>query len=253
MALLNDKTRNFLKENLHLIQEGKIKEFYNKLEKTDIVTGVVTKILENSGIDPLKNLNIIPNYYHGFDEDLINVDIPKNIKIIGKGAFSWCKNLKEVNIPNSITVIGHAAFEGCEALEYIIIPDNVTDLEQAAFAYCVNLKNIKLSNNLTELQSNTFYLCNNLEVIHLPDNLEKIDNQAFNKCHNLKSIYLNNKIKYISEYFGDAAFSNKRDKLKIIYNGTIEEWNNIEVQNNSNIDALIQCKDGVIKKYIERY
>ena len=253
MAVLNDKQRKFLKENIHLLQEGKFKEFYQKLLDAAIGTSPITKILENSGINILKSLNFVPQFYYAFDNDITTIDIPNNIKMISRVAFAFCKNLKYVNIPNSVSVIEDAVFEGCKELEEITIPDSVTDLGQAVFSHCDNLKNIKLSNNLVELKSDTFQKCESLEKIYLPDNLKRIIGQTFSRCDKLKSIYLNNKIEYISSYFGNAALSDKRGKLKIIYNGTIEEWNNINIENDSNIYAIIHCKDGIISGYDGAY
>ena len=249
MAVLNDKQRKFLKENIHLLQEGKFKEFYQKLPNAAIGTSPITKVLENSGINILKSLNFVPQFYYAFNEDLTTVNIPSNIRMISRAAFAFCKNLKEVNIPDSVSVIEDVVFEGCKSLESIIIPDSVTVLGDGALNHCDNLTNIKLSKNLTEIESDTFRWCESLKEIHIPDNVESIRESAFSRCDNLKKIYLGNSIKYISAYFGGGASSDKRGKLRIIYNGTIEEWNNIEIQNNSNIYALIECKDGIISGY----
>ena len=82
------------------------------------------------------------------------------------------------------------------------IPDNIETIDKYAFYYCDYLTSIKLSNNLGSIEESAFESCKSLNKITFPASLQTIKPSVFNNCYKLKDIY---------------------------YNGTKEEWNNIEI------------------------
>lgn len=183
--ILNDRLRNFIKENKDLINEYKFKEIYNKINASvgygeedfkEEDVGTLTQLFYNVGLDPLKDLKRIPhNYLCGSD-------------------------ITTFNIPKNITFIGYEAFDGSN-ITSIIIPDNVTKIGFAAFRDSA-LKEIVLGKGLKRIEAEAFY---------------RID----------------------------------EPELKVSYNGTIDELENIKVESDNDdlFNAKIKCTDG--ESYIE--
>lgn len=160
-----------------------------------------TIFLLNNSIDPLQYMTSVPDYYlHNVDIDKIK--IPHNIKSIGSFAFADCENLIEVEFPSNLEIICHNAFENSK------------------------LKKLDLSkcNKLIEIGESAFRNCTNLQHVFFPESLIAIRSNAFCNCPYLEEIYLPHGIKRISEY----AFSHHYAGLKLIYNGSEEEWKNVK-------------------------
>jgi hypothetical protein len=108
------------------------------------------------------------------------------------------------------------------SLEKIVFSKNLKII------YANNTSNSKVSTinlfdtNLEILKTGAFRSLNKLTTVLLPDTLQSIEEEAFSSCYNLK---------------------------KVIYKGTIEEWQNISIAANKNeylLNATIYCKDGII-------
>ena len=155
---------------------------------------------------------------------LTNIIIPNSVTTIGFVAFSGCSSLESIIIPNSVTTIGSSAFSGCKSLESIIIPNSVTNFEGSVFQGCTNLTNITIPSSIKTITSQTFYGCTGLTNITIPDNITKIGHYAFSYCSNL---------------------------TRIDYNGTIEQWSDIYLEeewDRDTIDYTVYCTDGTIAK-----
>ena len=101
------------------------------------------------------------------------------------------------------------------------IPDNIEIIEAYAFAYCENLRNIKLPKNLRRIEEGVFIGCDELKQITLPKSIESIGEVAFRDC----------------------------GLEKVIYEGTMEEFNNIyiRINNYSIYNSIIECTNGILK------
>lgn len=184
--------------------------------------------------------------YQGYTS-IKKIIIPKNITTIGANYLSNCTNLKTVKflqnseltslgnqafaadnslskiyLPDKLQNIGIGAFQDCTALQKIVLPASVSTIQEYAFDNCVNLQSLKLNHTkITELSDSVFAYCSNLKRVFLPKTLTSISSQAFWKCNSLE---------------------------KIIYMGTIEDWNKITIST-GNIylnNVPIQCIDGII-------
>lgn len=184
--------------------------------------------------------------YQGYTS-IKKIIIPKNIKTIGANYLSGCTNLKTVKflqnseltslgnqafaadislskiyLPDKLQNIGIGAFQDCTALQKIVLPASVSTIQEYAFDNCVNLQSLKLNHTkITELPDSVFAYCSNLKRVFLPKTLTSISSQAFWKCNSLE---------------------------KIIYMGTIEDWNKITISTgNISLNGVpIQCIDGII-------
>ena len=176
------------------------------------------------------------------------------IYTLGPSSFSNCSSLTSIELPNSVTSIGNSAFSNCSSLTNIELPDNLTSIGTFAFSNCSRLTSIKLPDSVTSIGEYTFSNCSRLTSIELPDNLTSIGNSAFHNCISLASINIPRTVTYIGEgafnncssltniklpnsvtSIGSNAF-NACNIRNVFYNGTQEEWNNIEIgANNSNL------------------
>lgn len=185
--------------------------------------------------------------YQGYTS-IKKIIIPKNITTIGANYLSNCTNLKTVKflqnskltslgnqafaaddhllkiyLPDKLQNIGIGAFQGCTLLQKIVLPASVSTIQEYAFDNCGSLQSLKLNHTkITELPQFVFMNCFNLKRIFLPKTLTSIGEGAFDQCSSLK---------------------------KIIYMGTIEDWNKITIlpsNTGSEDNITIQCIDGII-------
>ena len=144
--------------------------------------------------------------------------------------FAYALNINDVSsfpnnliIPEGIERIDESAFNICYPLQSVIIPDSVIVIKMKAFSGCPNLEEVKIGNSLKYLNYQAFYNCKNLKKINLPKSLKFIEPEVFDKCINLK---------------------------EIDYEGTVSEWEQINIFMNNNIGLFscdIQCIDDVYK------
>ncbi|MBO4408171.1 MAG: leucine-rich repeat protein [Clostridiales bacterium] len=129
--------------------------------------------------------------------------IPDSVKKLGTGVFYQC-SMKEITLPEGLTAIGDKAFLYCQNLESITIPEKVTVIGESVFQNCTKLKEVKIEGDITVIGNLAFAYCTSLESIRLPASVRKIDEKAFINCSDLKNIY---------------------------FEGTEEQWNNIDKGN----------------------
>ena len=211
----------------------------------------------------------ISNYqFYGFD-NLEKVTIPESVTSIGNYAFSDCKSLANITIPESVTSIGNYAFSSCniqviinnsdlvfeigssnygniaknalviidkngvatckdgyiikddflfinendqyKLISYIGTEDTVTlplDIngEEYTIYRMTGVKNLIIPKEFTEINSYAFYDCPSLTSIEIPNNVTSLERYAFYNCPSLEEVY---------------------------YDGTIENWCNIQFKNSS--------------------
>ena len=115
-------TQQIIKHYADLIEINDWETFYIRLKSVynNSNIGQITEILLEAGIDPLKDLDYIPeNYLAG--SDLGSFTIPEHIKIIEEYAFNECQKLKIIYFPNSLEIVKFRAFRNCHSLEDIYI------------------------------------------------------------------------------------------------------------------------------------
>lgn len=112
--------KNFIEENIELIENGEFEVIYSDLDADFRYTfiGDFTEALIKAGIDPAKYMKEIPPHYLG-GTSLRSYTIPNNITAIGEYAFSGYNGLTEVVIPSTVTSIGAYTFRYCHELRSI--------------------------------------------------------------------------------------------------------------------------------------
>lgn len=149
-----------------------------------------------------------------------NVVIPEDFTNIGSRVFYGFKELTNITFESNIKQIGFDAFYGCEKLENVYYNGSTEDWLNiifengysnpacyASYFYMLNetndyynVTNLDISSNITTIYGYQFYGFDNLLSVSIDNNITNIGFKAFYGCENLESVY---------------------------FNGTLEEWNNI--------------------------
>ena len=262
------KVENHIKVNDVLKTSGYIKDPYFSMDENiasiwigdkQIMGQVPSEIYpykeDSLLIDTLyiNNQNTILNKSYQNNTSIKKIIIPKNITTIGANYLRSCTNLKTVKflqnsqltslgnyafaednnllkiyLPNQLTNIGEGAFQECTRLQKIVLPKTISTIQQYAFYNCANLQSLKLNHTtITELPYSLFMYCSKLKTVFLPKTLTTIGTRVFYQCTSLE---------------------------KIIYMGTIEDWNKIQIPSYGNTylnGVPIQCIDGITYTNLE--
>ena len=164
------------------------------------------------------------------------------IKVEG---FSGNPSLTSITIPDSVTEIGVRAFANCHKLTDITIPDSVTSIGERAFLWCFSLSTVTIPNSVTTIGKRAFSGCG-FESITIPDSVTSIGEEAFLDCESLEEIVIGNSVKSI----GAEAFCRCEMLTDIRFQGTIAQWERIELGNDWNDEvpaSVVRCTDGDVE------
>lgn len=197
-------------ENFHSLYELADKDL-----ETRSVTGCVTQLLLDAGINSLDYIDYVPKDCF-FGLDMYGFVLPDHIRSIDSFSFAYTTNLKTINLKN-VRLIGESSFNGSD-LETLTIPGSIEVIPAEAFNRCENLKKVVLE-----------------------EGVEYINDSAFMKCSALKELYLPSTLVYIHEH----AFYSDRYLSDIYYNGTKEAVINVWPEAIDGLgDYTIHCTDG---------
>lgn len=197
-------------ENFHSLYELADKDL-----ETRSVTGCVTQLLLDAGINSLDYIDYVPKDCF-FGLDMYGFVLPDHIRSIDSFSFAYTTNLKTINLKN-VRLIGESSFNGSD-LETLTIPGSIEVIPAEAFNRCENLKKVVLE-----------------------EDVEYINDSAFMNCSALKEIYLPSTLVYIHEY----SFYNDRHLSDIYYNGTKEAVINVWPEAMDGLgNYTIHCTDG---------
>lgn len=143
------------------INVGNWKKLYNYFNSKPVYLdassiGEFTSIVLKIGVNPLENLDYIPEYFLA-NADIQNFIIPKNIKAIDARAFENCTNLEQILIPDNVENIKTEAFYGCTNLSKLVLGRNVNKVYDRAFSNTPNLKDIEYKGTILELNQIEIY------------------------------------------------------------------------------------------------
>ena len=211
------------------------------------------------------------------------ITVPQNVVFVGYNAFSELDSLKTVNILGKIKNIKDNTFSNCSSLETVILPSCIETIGRCAFSQCESLKRIDIPSSCKCIDMNAFYGCDNLVEMNYKGNINdwlKIDfkNECSNPLYYAHNLYINGELitdleidKSVTEikkysfygctsitviilhsqisYIGPHAFECCSNLSKIIYEGTWEQFLNIEkaISWDYDISYKIECFDETIK------
>lgn len=138
-------------------------------------------------------------------------------------------------------VIYKYAFSLASALTEVTFSNGVKYIGQNAFAN-TGITTVTLSDSVESIDNNAFIGCKNLTSIYIPNSVEIIGSHVFSDCTSLTEVTLGKGVKYI----GYDAFSGCPLLKSINYNGTIEEFNEIDWRDKSDYNYTVNCSDGTI-------
>ena len=157
---------------------------------------------------------------------LTSVSIGDGVTSIGASAFIGCSGLTSIAIPDSVTSIGENAFAGCSGLTSIAIPDSVISIGASAFSGCSGLTSVSIGDGVTTIGMGAFYGCSGLTSVSIGDGVTSIGYYAFRDCSSLTNVTIGDGVTSI----GERAFEYCDSLRTVYYNGTEEEWNNIDIE-----------------------
>ena len=212
-------------------------------------------------------------------KEVEEIVVPEGTEKISECFYNFTA-LKTLKLPTSLKVIESNTFAGCSSLETVYIPKEIERINQDGFAGAENLKNLYyygtleewfqidfvniwsnpmlyashlyiLNNNnewqavtevvvpegISEIEERKYYNFSDIEKVIISSGVQKIGNYAFYQCESLKDIILPASIKTInvSAFYGCEALEN------VYYEGTIEDWINIQF-GNSNSNPMYYAK-----------
>ena len=206
---------------------------------------------------------------------LEKIEIPASVTSIGGYAFNSCENLKElsfapnsqlksigeyafgavstdtvspaytsVKIPASVSEIGKGAFYDCFELKTVVFEEGsqLKALGDSVFVDCGNLETVELPSGITKIGVGAFASCGSLKEFTIPSDVETIGKMAFAFCVKLEKITIPKSVKKI----GQAAFALCPLKT-VYYDGTAEEWANIEIDETKIEIADTDFSNGILK------
>ena len=143
------------------------------------------------------------------------------IMYLGDNVFASNKTVAAVRFPNTLIKIGNGAFFDADSIVDIDMPDSVIEIGDNVFTFCDSLSSVKISNGLNVIKENMFGLCNNLFTVTFGPNIKIIEDMAF-------------------------LFNDKLNR--IIFNGTVEQFNSIEF-NTFWLGSVVKviCTDDVLQ------
>ena len=171
----------------------------------------------------------IPDYAFSGIGSLTKVTIGEGVTQIGYSAFQYCSNLTSITLPSSLISIGDWAFSGCSNLQY----NNYNNGKYLGNDENPYLVLIDVDN--TSVQS--FEIHKDCKIIYP---------YVFQSCWDLTSVTIPEGVTSFSDY----AFSSGSNLLEIRYEGTLDQWLNIDFgsywSTNSNDVVNLYINDNLV-------
>lgn len=214
-----ERALRFLKTCQGYLETGDFHSLYELADEdleTGSLTGCVTQLLLDAGINPIDYIDYVPkDCFYGLD--MYGFVLPDHITSIDDFSFVYTTNLKTINLKN-INSISENSFSSSD-LETLTIPGSIDAIPPEAFSGCRNLKKVVLE-----------------------EGVEYINDSAFIHCPTLKELYLPSTLVYIHEF----AFYGDRYLSDIYYNGTKEAVKQVwtEAMDGLGLNYTIHCTDG---------
>ena len=177
---------------------------------------------------------------YSFDDyNLKSLTIQEGVTKIGKNAFERCYELTTLVLPKGLKEIDDEAFSQCKALTTVTLPEGLERIGKEAFTFCESLTTIVFgASDQLVIEEQAFSYEEDLSAVVLPEGLTKLGNYAFTDCSKLRSVTIPSTVQRIGYY----PFKEASSRLKISYNGTVDQWSYVRLD--SRDTAVVHCTDG---------
>ena len=133
------------------------------------------------------------------------------------------KKMQSLDISTNVNYIHNLAFEGCRLAVLTLSLDNLGEIEFKDYLGNNGLIQNLILTSTTNISSGTFEDCMIVNVT-IPSSVTSIGSYAFYNCSSLTSITIPSSVTSI----GSSAFISCSSLQDVYYNGTMEDWCNIE-------------------------
>ncbi len=188
-------------------------------------------------------------------EKLTTVLLGSSLEIIGAEAFAWCTGITgALSLPDTVTGVGEAAFYECNSLTAVYIPAGVVHIGDYAFCGGDRMKEINVDPDNPSYCSIDGVLLNKAvdsllacpggkSSFDIPASVGRIEAGAFLDCTAMTRLVIPKSVTYI----GVNSFSADTIDDCIYYDGTVDEWNQIEGEASASMVIPVYCrtKDGL--------
>ncbi len=209
---------------------------------------------------------------------LIEVRLGKGIKKIGFESFSGCESLNDLHISDlsswcTVTLGTYKFYSddpfytaenlylGDSLISELVIPEGITEIKPRVFAGKRNIKSIILPSSLKTVGDWAFRDCSGIEKVHIKDIQSWLEmdfaNYNDNPLNYGGKLYIDGvmpteiRIPKSVKEIPELAFYNCSSIIKIVYEGTVTQWNELPKDYNwdkGTGDYTVECSDGTVSK-----
>ena len=247
--------------------------------------------LDENGKLTINNEKVMTDYsdaastpWYNFRDEITYILTQYMVKKISRYAFADCNKVTTVQIGDDITEIGDYAFSGCTSLEKVVFAGTMAKWKEVqigigneALGY-VNIvcSDGTITGHFPELSDSDYVLNDGVLTIYTQNAVNDYVSANQTPWYNLRSsitkIIVKDRVHKIGSYsfwgfssvkeivfegvpssLADSAFENCFNLQSISYNGTINNWKKIDIQNDSDSPytsqifvATIYCTDDTI-------
>ena len=206
------------------------------------------ELLEGALVIP-EGITEIPAHAFENYSYITSVSFPYDMEYIGDAAFYWCQGITEVSFGGDVADFGTQIFYGCKRIVSVDFGTKLSKIGSGMFSDCIGLDRVVIPSSVRVIENYAFASCDIGELI-LSEGLEEIRSSAF-QYGTIPEVRLPSTVKSI----GTAAFSTVGE---IYYNGTAEEWQNVEKYTQWNMrydEYYVHCIDADVyyAPYYSRY
>ena len=242
---MTDKLKAYLKRErtLDLIDLNMWQELYDEAAKelsTYEMRDMTLFMVGEIGINPIDYMRRVPTDYY-CDVNTPRIIIPPQIQTIDENAFTNA-NIASLYLPKMLTKLCDESFNDCNIAVVWLpwsIADYINNVKVDAYAGIFNgafklgdkdgniIHKLTIPAEITNVSwNNHFQDCTSIEHLVIEEGIEDIGPFTFSGCHQLTTVELPHSMQVI----GKETFAYCVNLKKIIYNGTYEEFGDIDFE-----------------------
>ncbi len=150
---------------------------------------IYDEIDENGNIIKATILGVpVARYALGYQNELLEVDLPAGATFLALGTFYNCNKLQSIDLPDTIATMDNNVFYGCNNMSLTRLPASLVSIGNSAFYNAKAITVKEIPEGVKTVGTYAFGNCTALTEITfkgIPDSLAK---NAFNGCTNLLTL-----------------------------------------------------------------